>query len=102
MYGMIARATVKPGQAAALQALLADWRATVRPTVPGSFLELVGNIAGHTDQVVFVALAQDQAAWDQLAASPEQLAFYQKFNAVFTAEPTWETVSMEITIQDER
>jgi hypothetical protein len=28
------------------------------------------------------------------------MAFYQEFNAVFTAEPAFETVSMEITIQD--
>lgn len=100
MYGMIARATLKPGQAPALQTLLTDWRTTVRPTIPGSFLELVGNIAGNTNQVVFVALARDEAAWNQLAASPAQLAFYQRFNAVFEAEPTWETVAMDITIQN--
>lgn len=50
--------------------------------------------------MVFVALAQDQASWEKIANSPEQFAFYQKFNAVFTAEPSFETVSLEITIQN--
>ncbi len=100
MFGMIARATLQAGKERALQDLLANWRTTMRPQIPGKFLELVGNVAGSRNQVVFIALAQDQAAFEQMSASPEEHAFYGKFDAVFEAEPTWETVSMEVTIPE--
>ena len=100
MFGMLARATLKPGKEAELQALLAEWRTIMRPKLPGSYLELVGNVAGTPADVIFVALSQDQTAFEQLSASPEQHAFNQKFNAVFEGEPTWEMISMEIAVQD--
>jgi hypothetical protein len=100
MFGMIARATLKPGKEQELQALLANWKATMRPSMPGKFLELVGNIAGQPNQVVFIALAEDAAAFEKMSASGEEHAFYGKFDAVFEAKPTWEVVSMEITIDD--
>lgn len=100
MFGMIARATLKDGKEQELQDLLASWRTTMRPQIPGKFLELVGNVAGSPNQVVFIALAQDQAAFEQMSASAEEHAFYGKFDAVFEAEPSWEMVSMEITIPE--
>ncbi len=100
MFGMIARATLKEGKEQELQTLLANWKETMGPQLPGKFLELVGNVAGQPNQVVFIALAQDEAAFQQMSASPEEHAFYGKFDAVFEEKPTIEVVSMDVTIPE--
>ena len=94
MFGTIAHATLQPGKQAALDALMADWKRDIPPKIPGAFLELLGHQAGKPDHVVFVALAQDEETYRNLAALPEQHAFYLRFNEVFTGEPTWEDVEM--------
>ncbi len=100
MFGTIAHATLKPGQEANLRELMAEWRREIRPKVPGRFLELSGHAAGKPDQIVFVALAQDEATYRALAAMPEQHEFYLRFNQVFEAEPTWEDVELDVTIPE--
>lgn len=100
MFGTIAHANLKPGQRGRLQELMADWKRDIRPKIPGAFVELIGHQAGQPDAVVFVALAQDEPTYRQLAAMPEQHEFYQRFNEVFTGEPTWEDVEMEWGIRD--
>jgi len=95
MFGTIAHATLKPGQRDRLDDFMTEWKRDVRPKVPGAFVELIGHQAGNPDAVVFVALAQDEAAYRKLAAMPEQHEFYLRFNEVFTGEPTWEDVEME-------
>jgi hypothetical protein len=100
MFGTIAHATLKPGQRERLDEFMEEWRRDIRPNVPGSFLELVGHQAGKPDQVVFVALARDEETYRRLAAMPEQHEFYLRFNEVFTAEPTWEDVELDIRIND--
>jgi len=95
MFGTIAHATLKPGQRARLDEFMAEWKRDVRPKVPGAFVQLMGRKAGQPDQVVFVALAQDEATYRKLAEMPEQHEFYQRFNEVFTSEPTWEDVELE-------
>ncbi|HEX5498944.1 MAG TPA: hypothetical protein VFX03_06950 [Thermomicrobiales bacterium] len=100
MFGTIAHATLKPGQRQRLDEFMEEWRRDVRPKVPGSFLELVGHQAGKPDQIVFVALAQDEPTYRRLAAMPEQHEFYLRFNEVFTGEPTWEDVELDIRIDD--
>jgi len=49
----------------------------------------------------FVALARDETTYRQLAALPEQDAFYRRWREHVGAEPTWEDVELEIAIQDE-
>ncbi len=100
MFGTIARARVKPGQEGQLRALTDEWRRTVRPKVPGRFLELVGHAAGRPDEAVFVALAQDEATYRALAARPEQDAWYRRLVEHLEAEPTWEDVSWEAVRAD--
>jgi hypothetical protein len=100
MFGTIAHATLKSGQRQRLDEFMEEWRRDIRPKVPGSFLELVGHRAGNPDQVVFVALARDDDAYRRLAAMPEQHEFYLRFNEVFTGEPTWEDVELDIRIND--
>jgi hypothetical protein len=94
MFGTIAHATLKPGMEAKLDELFADWKRDIRPKIPGAFVELFGHKAGQPNEVVFVALAQDEETYRKLAAMPEQHQFYLRFNEVFTGEPTWEDVAM--------
>ena len=95
MFGTIARATLKPGQEGKLESLLEDWRRDIRPKIPGALVELIGHRAGKPTEVVFVALAQDEATYRKLAEMPEQHQFYLRFNEVFTGEPSWEDVEMQ-------
>ncbi len=100
MFGTIAHATLKPGREAGLEALLQAWKRDIRPKIPGKFVNLVGHRAGKPDEVVFVALAQDEATYRKLAEMPEQQQFYQRFNEVFTGEPAWEDVELEWDVRD--
>ena len=100
MFGTIAHARLKTGQAERLRELMEEWKTTVRPKVPGAFLELTGHVAGDPHSVVFVALARDEATYRALAAMPEQHEFYLKFNEVFEGEPSWEDVQLDVTIDD--
>jgi hypothetical protein len=100
MFGTIAHATLKPGQEGKLDELLEDWKRDILPKIPGTFIQLTGHQAGKPDQIVFVALAQDEATYRKLAAMPEQHQFYLRFNEVFTGEPTWEDVAMDFHERD--
>ena len=95
MFGTIARATLKPGKQARLDEMMEEWDRDIRPRIPGAFVQLMGHRAGQPDQIVFVALAQDEATYRKLAEMPEQHQFYLRFNEVFTGEPAWEDVEME-------
>jgi hypothetical protein len=100
MFGTIAHATLKPGAEGKLDDFLDEWKRDIRPKVPGAFIELIGHQAGKPDQVVFVALAQDEETYRKLAAMPEQHEFYLRFNEVFTGMPTWEDVEMHWGVQE--
>ena len=100
MFGTIAHATLKPGQRERLDELMTEWKRDIRPKVPGAFVELAGHQAGQPDHIVFVALAQDEETYRQLAAMPEQHEFYLRFNQVFEGEPTWEDVELEWRIRE--
>jgi len=96
MFGTIAHATLKPGQEGKLDELMKAWERDILPKIPGTFVQLTGHQAGKPDQIVFIALAQDEATYRKLAAMPEQHQFYLRFNEVFTGEPTWEDVAMDV------
>jgi hypothetical protein len=83
-----------------MQALMADWKQTVRPLLPGRFVEMIGAPKDRPGEMVFLALAQDEATYRALAELPEQQAFYQRMIEHTEGEPTWEDVSMEIVVQD--
>jgi hypothetical protein len=95
VFGTIARATLKPGAEGKLETMLDDWKRDIRPKIPGAFVELMGHHAGRPDEIVFIALAQDEETYRKLAEMPEQHQFYLRFNEVFTGEPTWEDVEMK-------
>lgn len=100
MFGTIAHATLKPGAGEKLDGMMEDWKRDIRPKIPGAFVELMGHVAGKPDQVVFVALAQDEATYRKLAEMPEQHQFYLRFADVFTGPPAWEDVEMAWGLRD--
>jgi hypothetical protein len=100
MFGTIGRAELKPGQAEELTAMMEEWKHEIRPKIPGAFVELMGHRAGQPNQIVFLALAQDEATYRKLAELPEQDAFYRKLASHFQSEPTWEDVEMEWGIRE--
>lgn len=95
MFGTIGHARLRPGARGSLAPLLDDWLATIRPKVPGSFLNLVGHSAGDPDALVFMALAQDESTYRDLAALPEQDAWFHRFMELVEGDVTWEDVEME-------
>lgn len=100
MLGTIGHARVKSGHTDQLNVLFQEWKDTIRPKVPGAFLEVSGHRAGAPDEMVFLALAQDEATYRALADMPEQDAFFRKMVEHLEAEPTWEDVEMEITVPE--
>lgn len=94
MFGTIGHARLKPGARAQLDAMMADWNANIRPKIPGTFINLVGNVAGSSENAVFVALAQDEATYRNLATMPEQDAWFRRFSAIVDGDVHWEDVEM--------
>lgn len=100
MFGTIGHVRVKSGTDADFRALQDEWQQTIRPKVPGTFLSLIGRPKDRPDEVVFVALAQDEATYRQLAEMPEQDAWYRRMAALAEGEPTWEDVEMDLVSYD--
>jgi hypothetical protein len=100
MFGTIGRARPKPGKQVDFWELQEFWQETVRPQVPGSFLELVGRSHNRPDEIVFIALAQDEPTYRQLAELPAQGEFYRRLVELLEEEPTWEDVALDIVVQD--
>jgi hypothetical protein len=100
MFGTIGHVRIRPENEARFVDLHQEWRKEIRPKIPGAFLELIGKPRDRPDEMIFVALAQDEATYRQLAAMPEQDAWYRRFVALGEGEPTWEDVELEIAIQD--
>jgi hypothetical protein len=98
MFGTIGHARVKPGHEAQLDGMLQEWKDTIRPSVPGPFLELSGHRAGNASDIVFLALAKDEATYRSLADMPDQDAFYRRMVEHLDAEPTWEDVEMDVIV----
>jgi hypothetical protein len=96
MFGTIGHARLRPGSEAKLRALMDDWKANIRPKIPGGFLNTAGFKAGSSDEMVFVALAQDEATYRGLADLPEQDAWFHKLSELLDGEVTWEDVQMDV------
>lgn len=100
MFGTIGHARPKPGAEAKFEGLMADWKKTIRPQIPGRFLELSGTSVTRPGEVVFLALAQDEATYRALADNPDQHAFFERMMELIEGEVSWEDVEMEITLND--
>lgn len=95
MFGTIGHARLKAGARAQLDALMTEWNATIRPKIAGDMINLVGNAAGNPDEVVFVALVQDEPTYRNLANLPEQDAWYRRMAALVEGDVRWEDVEMD-------
>jgi hypothetical protein len=100
MFGTIGHARLKPGSDAAMQDLMDDWKRTIRPTIPGSVLQLTGAPKDRPGEIVFIALMQDEATYRALADDPAQDAWYRRFMELVEGDVSWEDVDLEITLQD--
>ena len=100
MFGTIGHVRPKPGPEEQLELLMHEWRREIRPKVPGSVLSLVGRPKDRPDEMVFVALMQDEATYRNLAATPEQDAWFRRLVEHTEGEPTWEDVEMTIEVRD--
>jgi hypothetical protein len=94
MFGTIGRARLKAGARQHLDTMMDEWTQTVRPKIPGEFINLVGNDAGDPDAIVFVALARDERTYRDLANLPEQDAWYRRFAEHVDGEVSWQDVEM--------
>ena len=95
MFGTIGRFRVKPGHEAQVRALNDEWTRTIRPTIPGLIVEQWGRPVGRSGEMIGVVLMQDEATYRELAARPEQNAWYRRLVEHLEAEPTWEDVAWE-------
>jgi hypothetical protein len=100
MFGTIGHVRVKPGHDAAILQLQDEWERTIRPTIPGAFVSLFGQPKGRSDEVVFIALAQDEPTYRALAASPAQDAWYRRLMEHCQGEPVWEDVEMNWFVRE--
>ena len=94
MFGTIGHATMKPGTRETLDALMSEWNQEIRPKVPGRFIQLTGNKASDANAVVFVALAENEETYRQLADMPEQHGWFSRFSELVEGEISWEDVEL--------
>ena len=95
MFGTIGHARLKSGRQAQLEALNQEWNQTIRPKIPGEVVQLIGYRDGQPEELVFVGLMQDKATYQQLAAMPEQDAWYRRMTELLEGDVSWEDVEME-------
>ena len=100
MFGTIGHARLRSGRDAQLTALMEEWTRTIRPTIPGSVLQLTGTVKDRPGETVFIALMQDEATYRALANDPDQDVWYRRMADLVEGEVRWEDVEMEITLQD--
>jgi len=90
MYGTIARIRPRAGQLGAIERLMAEWEAEMRPRTPGSHDGyLFVPDAGDGTTAHLVAVFDDEASYRASAASPEQDAWYRRLRALLEADPDW-------------
>jgi len=96
MFGTIGHARKQVGRQSQLESLMLEWSQSIRPLIPGEFVQLVGHMDGQPEELVFVALAQDKATYQRLAELPEQDAWFRRFADQIEGEVRWEDVAMEM------
>src|SRR5690242_4560092 len=96
MFGTIGHARMKLGSQAELEALMAEWQQTIRPRIPGEFVQFVGHSAERPEEMVFIALAQDRETYQNLATMPEQDAWFRRMSEHIDGDVRWEDVAMEM------
>ena len=100
MFGTIGHARLKSGRQSQLGTLNQEWQQTIRPRIPGEVVQLIGNRDGQPDELVFVALVRDKATYQQMAAMPEQDAWYRRMAEHLEGDVRWADVELEWGIRE--
>ena len=95
MYGTIGRFKVQPGHEHEFRALQDEWIETIRPSVPGEVLALIGQSTERPGEMITVVLMQDEATYRGLADRPEQDAWYRRVVEHLIEEPTWDDIAWD-------
>ena len=69
------------------------------PEDPGRFVEFTGKSTEHPDEVLFIALAQDEKTYRALAEMPEQHKFFERMSQLMDGNIRWEDVQLDMTIE---
>lgn len=99
MFGTIGRARPKPGKAAEFNSVMEDWQREIRPKVPGRFVELMGRSVDRPDEIMFIALAQDEETYRRMAEMPEQHRFFERFSELTEGGISWEDVELDFALE---
>ena len=100
MFGTIGRARLKTGKEGAFKAVGEDWVREIRPQIPGRVIQFMGKSTDHPDEIMFIALMQDESTYRNLAEMPEQHAYFERFSALAEDDIRWEDVELEVILDD--
>jgi hypothetical protein len=100
MFGTIGRARLKAGKEDAFKAVGEDWVREIRPRIAGRVVQLMGKSTNHPDEIMFIALMQDEPTYRKLAEMPEQHAYFERFSALTEDAIRWEDVELEVMLDN--
>lgn len=89
MYGTVARMRVKPGHQEQLQAMNAEWEHGRGRQVPGYVGSYVLRPDNRPDELVMMAIFQDQDRYRANAVDAEQDRWYRQMREHLEADPEW-------------
>lgn len=99
MFGTIGRARPRAGQEDAFRAMSEEWIQDIRPKIPGRVVEFIGKSVEHPDEIMFIALMQDEPTYRKLAEMPEQHTYFERFSELTDGGIRWEDVELEPIIE---
>lgn len=89
MYGTVARMRVKPGAAAAVKALHAQWLRERKPDATGFIADYALESERVAGEWIVLAIFDTEEHYRQNAADPEQHRQYERLRAQLEADPEW-------------
>jgi hypothetical protein len=95
MFGTIGRLHPRPGTEHDMRALTDEWAMTIREKIPGVVVQLQGRPSERPDELVLVVLMQDEETYRNLAAMPEQDAWFRRMRECLTDDPVWDDVAWD-------
>jgi hypothetical protein len=96
MYGTIARVKVKPGQEQAFREFQDRWWQERAPQIKGARSGYVCKpVNGPADELLMIAIFDDQQTYTANANDPEQDRWYQEFRSHLAADPEWTDVEIQ-------
>ncbi len=89
MYGSAFRIDVKPGNEAAMQAILERWAHERKPVATGFVADYALQSERSPGTWFILAIFDSQEHYRQNAADPEQHRLYQELRALLESDPEW-------------